>query len=69
MPPLPSGARAFPVGGVPPVGHRAPLRTIIDQDLSRHDELWAAAGTPYAVFRLTAADLLRITAGEVATVT
>ena len=59
----------FPVGGVPPVGHRAPLRTIIDQDLSRHDELWAAAGTPYAVFRLTAADLLRITAGEVATVT
>ena len=56
----------FVIGGVPPVGHLEKLVTFIDQDLLAFDELWAAAGTPHAVFRLKPADLLRITAGQVA---
>jgi prolyl-tRNA editing enzyme YbaK/EbsC (Cys-tRNA(Pro) deacylase) len=53
----------FAIGGVPPVGHAAPLLTLIDESLSAFDAIWAAAGTPNAVFRLTPADLLRLTGG------
>ena len=56
----------FVIGGVPPVGHLEKLATFIDQDLLAFDELWAAAGTPHAVFRLKPADLIRMTAGQVA---
>lgn len=42
----------FAIGGVPPVGHVRPLVTLIDEDLLGHRELWAAAGTPHAVFAL-----------------
>lgn len=56
----------FAIGGVPPLGHPVRLRTYIDRDLLALGELWAAAGTPNAVFKLTADDLVRITAGEVA---
>ncbi len=56
----------FVIGGVPPVGHLEKLETYIDQDLLQFDELWAAAGTPHAVFRLKPAELLQITAGKVA---
>lgn len=55
----------FAIGGVPPVGHSTPLRTFIDRDLFQHAEIWAAAGTPHAVFRLTPADLERMTGGAV----
>lgn len=55
----------FAIGGVPPVGHRPPIRTLIDEDLLRFDRIWAAAGTPYAVFELTASDLPRLTGGAV----
>jgi prolyl-tRNA editing enzyme YbaK/EbsC (Cys-tRNA(Pro) deacylase) len=55
----------FPIGGVAPVGHATPLRLLIDQDLLQHQEIWAAAGTPHAVFRTTPEELVRITAGEV----
>ncbi|MCI0521626.1 MAG: YbaK/EbsC family protein [Chloroflexi bacterium] len=55
----------FVIGGVPPVGHAEPLLTFIDQDLLQYAEIWAAAGTPNAVFRLTPADLQRMTGGEV----
>lgn len=56
----------FSIGGVPPVGHPAPLKTLVDQDLLALPELWAAAGTPNAVFPLTPADLrLLIPAGVV----
>lgn len=55
----------FPIGGTPPVGHATPLRTLIDRDLLQHPELWAAAGTPHAVFRTHPDELLRITGGEV----
>ncbi len=55
----------FAVGGVPPVGHAEPLVTFIDETLLRHDYLWAAAGTPHAVFRLTPEDLQAMTDGKV----
>lgn len=50
----------FAIGGVPPVGHVTMLRTVVDEDLLTLGELWAAAGTPHAVFRLAASDLLRL---------
>lgn len=55
----------FAVGGVPPVGHRNSLPTYIDRDLEQYDEIWAAAGTAHAVFRLTPEDLRKITGGAV----
>jgi len=51
----------FAIGGVPPVAHAEPVITLIDQDLARFDRIWAAAGTPNAVFALTYADLLALT--------
>lgn len=56
----------FAIGGVSPVGHPAPLTTFIDQDLLGYEELWAAAGTPNAVFALTPEQLCHITSGQVA---
>jgi prolyl-tRNA editing enzyme YbaK/EbsC (Cys-tRNA(Pro) deacylase) len=58
----------FAIGGIPPIGHAQPIRTFIDSDLMQLDEIWAAAGTPHAVFRLPSADLPRITGGEVISV-
>ena len=59
----------FAIGGVPPLGHAQPLKTYIDRDLLHHSEIWAAAGTPNAVFKLTPADLQVITGGQVINVT
>ena len=59
----------FVIGGVPPVGHAEQLETYIDQDLLQYNEIWAAAGTPHAVFRLTPVDLIRMTTGKVIKVT
>ena len=58
----------FVIGGVPPVGHAEPPVTFIDEDLLAYAEIWAAAGTPNAVFGLTPQDLLAITEGKVARV-
>lgn len=58
----------FAIGGVPPVGHDRPITTFIDEDLLAHDEIWAAAGTPFAVFRLPSLALPGLTAGTVARV-
>ncbi len=55
----------FVIGGVPPVGHIRPIPTFIDADLLQYDEIWAAAGTPHAVFRLSPDDLVRLTGGKV----
>lgn len=57
----------FAVGGVPPVGHVERLATFIDRDLLQYDEIWASAGNPHAVFRLTPGDLQSMTGGEVVT--
>ena len=43
----------FAIGGVPPAGHTDAVMTFLDTDLQRYDELWAAAGNPFAVFQLT----------------
>ena len=55
----------FAIGGIPPVGHAERLKTYIDEDLFKYDVIWAAAGTPYAVFKLKPHDLLKMTGGEV----
>ena len=59
----------FAIGGVPPVGHASALRTFIDADLLRFDRIWAAAGTPNAVFELSPGELPRLTGGAVIRVT
>ena len=59
----------FAIGGVPPVGHLQALDTWIDEDLFQYSEIWAAAGTPNAVFRLAPDDLLRMTGGRAIKIT
>jgi len=51
----------FVIGGVPPIGHTEAIHTIIDEDLLKLGELWAAAGTPNSVFKLSAASLVEMT--------
>jgi prolyl-tRNA editing enzyme YbaK/EbsC (Cys-tRNA(Pro) deacylase) len=54
----------FAIGGVAPVGHPEPLRTLVDTALAAYDEVWAAGGHPHTVFPTTYDELLRITGGE-----
>lgn len=61
-------ATGYPIGGVPPLGHPAPLRTWIDQDLLGHEVVWSAAGTPHHVFGTSPAELVRATGAVVADV-
>ena len=51
------------IGGVAPVGHPQPIRTLVDTWLERYDQIWAAAGHPHTVFPTSYAELLRITSG------
>ncbi len=64
-PDLVRAATGFAIGGVPPLGHATRIETYLDEDLLQYPVLWAAAGTPNAVFELTPADLQRMTAGLV----
>ena len=57
-----------PIGGVAPVGHPKPLRTLVDTALAGYDEVWAAGGIPHAVFPTSFDELVRITAGTPAEV-
>jgi Cys-tRNA(Pro) deacylase len=59
----------FAIGGVPPVGHHAPLPILIDQSLGRFETVYAAAGSPNAVFPIAYDTLLQVTVGQVADVT
>ena len=61
-------ATGQPIGGVAPVGHPAPLRTLVDRALDGYDEVWAAGGIPHAVFPTTFAELVAVTGGEPADV-
>jgi prolyl-tRNA editing enzyme YbaK/EbsC (Cys-tRNA(Pro) deacylase) len=54
----------FAIGGVPPVGHKTKPIVLIEESLLNFDEIWAAAGTPNAVFRLTPSDLVELTGGR-----
>jgi prolyl-tRNA editing enzyme YbaK/EbsC (Cys-tRNA(Pro) deacylase) len=58
----------FAIGGVAPIGHAKSVPTLLDEYLLTFDEIWAAAGHPNMVFRLTPADLLQMTGGRVAAV-
>lgn len=55
----------FAIGGVPPVGHKQTLITFIDEDLLKFEELWAAAGTPNAVFNLQSKNIASLTGGKI----
>jgi len=61
-------ATGFAIGGVPPIGHRTAPIALIDESLMAFAKIWAAAGTPNSVFRLTPADLVALTGGTVAAV-
>lgn len=61
-------ATGFAIGGIPPCGHTAALRAVVDQDLLGWNEVWAAAGAPDAVFPLSPAMLVQITAATSADV-
>lgn len=65
-PDLVRAATGFPIGGVSPVGHD--LAVVVDRGLGAYDTVWAAAGTPNAVFPSAFDELVRITGGEVADV-
>lgn len=62
-------ATGFSIGGVSPVAHAHPGVELIDTELFRFDEIWAAAGHPHAVFKLTPDELIRLTGAPVADVT
>jgi prolyl-tRNA editing enzyme YbaK/EbsC (Cys-tRNA(Pro) deacylase) len=55
----------FAIGGVPPVGHLQKMETYIDEDFLQYETIWAAAGTPNAIFELKTGDLQKMTAGQV----
>lgn len=54
----------FAIGGVPPVGHTARIASYVERSLAEYREIWAAAGHPHTVFRLSYEELLRITDGR-----
>jgi prolyl-tRNA editing enzyme YbaK/EbsC (Cys-tRNA(Pro) deacylase) len=58
-------ATGFAIGGVAPVGHTGPLEVLVDRDLLQYDQVWAAAGTPNAVFPIAPPVLVQITSGRV----
>jgi prolyl-tRNA editing enzyme YbaK/EbsC (Cys-tRNA(Pro) deacylase) len=58
-------ATGFAIGGVPPLGHATALDILIDRDLLQYDIVWAAAGTPNAVFPIAPAALVSATGGRV----
>ena len=61
-------ATGYAIGGIPPLAHAEPLFTLIDRELLHHETIYAAGGTPHAMFPLSPADLVRIAGGDVADV-
>ena len=55
----------YAIGGVPPIAHLQQMETYLDEDLLQYDVIWAAAGTPNAIFELTPDDLQKMTNGRV----
>ena len=58
-------ATGYAIGGVPPFGHIGPVRMVVDTDLLRYEQLWAAAGLPDAVFPISPSDLVRVSGASV----
>lgn len=61
-------ATGYPIGGVAPIAHPSPLRTVVDRHLAGFEVVWAAAGTPHSVFSTTYDELVRLTSGTAADV-
>jgi prolyl-tRNA editing enzyme YbaK/EbsC (Cys-tRNA(Pro) deacylase) len=55
----------YAIGGVPPVGHIQRMETYLDEDFLQYETIWAAAGTPNAIFELKTSDLQKMTGGKV----
>jgi len=55
----------FAIGGVPPVGHAQIMETYLDEDFLQYQTIWAAAGTPNAIFELKTSDLQKMTSGKI----
>lgn len=55
----------YAIGGVPPIGHIQKMETYLDQDFLQYETIWAAAGTPNAIFELKSADLQKMTDGKI----
>jgi prolyl-tRNA editing enzyme YbaK/EbsC (Cys-tRNA(Pro) deacylase) len=55
----------FAIGGIPPFGHATPLPTFVDEDLLTYDTVWAAAGTPFAVFAVEPKALAQAVGGKI----
>ena len=55
----------YVIGGVPPAAFSSPIETFIDEDLMKYEDIWAAAGTPHAIFQVKSNDLPRLTGGKV----
>lgn len=55
----------YAIGGIPPIGHSTPLVPLIDEDLLQYETVWAAAGTPNAVFSVNPAKLARAASGRI----
>ena len=58
-------ATGFAIGGIPPLGHVQPIESYIDEELLQYETVWAAAGTPNAVFEVASASLQKMTGGKV----
>lgn len=54
----------FAIGGIPPVGHSEKIKTFLDPTLLKYESIWAAAGTPFAVFELSSSEIQKMTDGE-----
>lgn len=61
-------ATGHPIGGVAPIGHPRPVRTLVDKWLAEHEVVWAAAGHPHTIFPTSYDELVRITGGTPAEV-
>ena len=58
----------FAIGGVPPIGHTQPMRIMFDEDLLQYGQIWAAAGSPFAVFPIAPDKLAEATGAEIVAV-
>jgi len=58
----------FVIGGVPPIGHLEKVEIFVDEDLLQYEEIWAAAGNPNAIFKLTPSDLVKMTGALVVSI-
>jgi len=58
-------ATGYAIGGVPPIGHNERMETFLDEDFLMYETIWAAAGTPNAIFELNTEDLQKMTSGKV----